>query len=72
MKEIFWTMRAIKQWILEWFKQKPLQGWSIDSYDGYGSYAELAMEVTEQQWSEERFDPSMFHRMRTQMTTLEA
>lgn len=72
MNEIVWITRVIKQWIMEWFKQKLLQGWSIDNYDEHGSSTDFAMEVTEQQWSEERFDPIMFHKMRTQMSTLGA
>ena len=69
--EQYWFVYAIKSWTQEWFNQHSMESWSIDNYDGQGSYVELNMKLIARHKSEPPLEPIHFQQMRRHMLAIE-
>ena len=61
---LYWPVHAIKTWLDEWSKQKPMATWTIDSYDGQGSHEALQLNINEKHLQERPLAPKKFHKTR--------
>lgn len=69
--DVYHSFDAVKMWLSEWFRQKPLKGWTLDNYDGRGSYEELHLEVDERHVIKQRLEPKLFQKMRATLVIIE-
>lgn len=70
--EAYWSTYAIKIWLREWFRQKRVEEWTIDKYDGQESYEEFDLKPDAQHWKEAALEPKLFKQMRSTMVMIEA
>ena len=67
----YWSIRAIRNWIQEWFIQHPMETWTIDNYDGHESYQELGFSSIEPHHAQEELDPDKYKQLRRSLTIIE-
>ena len=70
-KDVYWSAYAIQYWLKEWFRQRPVSGWTIGNYDGEESYHELGTKLTDRHAEEPRIQLQQFHHMRSVLIGIE-